>query len=97
MLIDRRKHPRMAISRVAKFQADSGTLPRDCLITDISPGGARLFAEGVEVPDRFVLSITGEREIRRECRIVWRLGGEIGVAFVGPPQPDGRPTGGPRT
>jgi hypothetical protein len=83
MLGDRRQHKRHAINRVAKFQAESHGLPRDVLITDISPVGARLFAEGFEVPDQFLLTITGERGGRRECRVVWRLGGEIGVTFAG--------------
>ena len=54
------------------------------MITDISKHGARLFADGVEVPDQFHLLISGEKGSRRECQVVWRLGGEIGVTFVGP-------------
>ena len=84
MLNERRKHQRFAINRIAKFQADLGALPRDCMITDISKEGARLFADDVEVPDRFQLVITGDKGLIRDCRVVWRLGGEIGVAFVGP-------------
>jgi PilZ domain-containing protein len=82
MLGERRKHQRHRINRIGKLQADSHSLPRDCLITDISKTGARLFAEGVEVPDQFQLLISGDQGVRRECRVVWRLGGEIGVAFV---------------
>jgi hypothetical protein len=80
---ERRQHPRIKINRMAKFHVETGALPRDCLITDISRQGARLFAEGVEVPDQFHLTISGDQPIRRECRVVWRLGGEIGVMFVG--------------
>jgi hypothetical protein len=84
MLIDRRRHPRQRINRLAKVQAETGGLPRDCLITDISAEGARLHVEGIDVPDQFLLWITGERDVRRECRVVWRLGHEVGVTFVGP-------------
>lgn len=84
MLNERRKHRRYTINRIAKFQTDSGALPRDCMITDISQEGARLFADNVEVPDQFMLLISGEGASRRECRVVWRLGGEIGVSFVNP-------------
>jgi hypothetical protein len=83
MLGDRRRHKRFAINRIAKFQENSHSLPRDVLITDISQQGARLFIEGIEVPDEFQLTITGERGTRRDCRVIWRLGGEIGVSFVG--------------
>lgn len=84
MIKERRLHPRQAINRVAKFQSGIGSLPRDCFVTDLSERGARLYAEGVEIPDQFVLSMTGEASIRKECRVVWRLGGELGVEFVDP-------------
>jgi hypothetical protein len=93
MIHERRQHRRYVINRIAKFQTDSGALPRDCMITDISKQGARLFADGVEVPDQFHLLISGGKNdiaggSRRECRVVWRLGGEIGVTFIGPPPRD---------
>ena len=83
MFDERRRDRRHTINRIAKYQADLGALPRDCMITDISKQGARLFADGVEVPDQFHLIIGGENASRRECQVVWRLGGEIGVKFVG--------------
>ena len=60
MFDERRRHRRYTINRIAKFQTDSGALPRDCMITDISKQGARLFADGVEVPDQFHLLISGD-------------------------------------
>ena len=84
MRAERRQHPRYIINRIAKFQADAGSLPRDCMITDVSKQGARLFADGAEVPDQFDLLISGDKGVRQGCQVVWRLGGEIGVAFVGP-------------
>jgi hypothetical protein len=84
MRTERRRHPRYIVNRVAKFQADSGSLPRDCMITDMSKQGARLFANGFDVPDQFDLLISGDKDVRRGCQVVWRLGGEVGVAFVGP-------------
>ena len=82
MFSERRQHKRHVINRIAKFQTESTALPRDCMISDISESGARLFAEDVEVPDKFYLLISGERGDRRECRVVWRLGCEIGVTFT---------------
>ena len=84
MPAERRQHPRYTINRIAKFQADAYSLPRDCMITDMSKQGARLFADGVDVPDQFDLLISGDKGVRRGCQVVWRLGGEIGVTFVGP-------------
>ena len=82
MFGDRRKHQRHTINRLAKFQTVGGGLPRECTITDISASGARLFVADVEVPDKFYLLISGDKIVREECQIAWRLGGEVGVTFV---------------
>ena len=87
---ERRRHERHVINRMAKLQADSNTLPRECMIVDLSERGARLFAENIHVPDQFDLLISGDNNARRECQVVWRLGGEIGVTFVGPAPRDWR-------
>ena len=85
VLQNRRRALRHRINRVAKIQLASGTLPRDCLITDISDGGVRLHVEGFEVPDEFVLLLSGDGVVadERAYRVVWRLGYEIGAQFVG--------------
>jgi len=82
---DRRRSRRRAFNRIAKIQVASGTLPRDCLITDISDGGVRLHVEGFDVPDEFTLLLSGEGLDHAEQRyeVVWRLGYEIGAKFVG--------------
>ena len=78
---DRRKTSRYALRGPGKIQFPGTPYPRDCLITDVSDGGARLYVEGLEPPDDFTLCFgsTGER---RACRVVWRLGHELGAAFV---------------
>jgi len=83
LLKERRKTPRRAINRVAQYYTGAGALPRSCFITDISDSGARLYCEA-DMPDSFILSVFDDgREIRRDCRVVWRLGGELGIAFAG--------------
>jgi hypothetical protein len=78
---ERRQSPRYTLDRFAKIQS-AGSLPRDCMIVDISDTGIRLHAEHVDVPDEFLILISGLREARRECRVVWRLGFEIGAEFT---------------
>ena len=80
---DRRRAKREIVNRLAKLQLATGSLPRDCLVTDMSEGGVRLHVEGLEVPDQFTLLLAGaESEARRDCHVVWRLGYEIGVKFL---------------
>ena len=82
---EKRKSPRQVINRIAKIIVSDESLPRDCLITDISDGGVRLHLEGIEVPDQFDLIIdAGSPPVRRRCLVIWRLGYEIGAEFVVP-------------
>jgi hypothetical protein len=76
---DRRRSERHAMRGLAKLQFGTGSLPRDCWVSDLSDGGVRLHAEGVAVPDEFILMLSSGR---RECRVVWRLGHEVGAEFV---------------
>jgi hypothetical protein len=81
---ERRKNPRQAINRVAHVTSEICPTPRPCLLTNISEGGARLFSE-IDMPPRFTLTVSGEGGImKRECRVVWQLGGELGVEFIRP-------------
>jgi hypothetical protein len=84
MLKEKRKSQRKTVNRHAKIQAGAGALPRDCLVSDISEGGVRLHVENVDVPDRFALLLAdGEGHTwPRDCRVVWRLGHEVGAKFL---------------
>jgi hypothetical protein len=81
-IVDRRRSPRRAISEVVKLELKDGTSADHLalLLTDISDGGGRLFAKDVIFPRTFSLLFPGSG-IRRECRIVWRIGSEVGVEF----------------
>ncbi len=80
---ERRISERRPINLVAKIQLGTGSPPRDCVIADISTGGVKLHVEGFEVPDDFVLILSGDG-IAKECnyQVVWRLGHEVGARFV---------------
>jgi hypothetical protein len=78
---NRRRSERHNTRGLAKIQTGAGSLPRDCWISDISDGGVRLHSERMDVPDDFTLVLPG-MSARRECRVVWRLGHEIGAQFI---------------
>jgi hypothetical protein len=80
---ERRKFPRRAVSQVVKLELESGVPSNHpvLLVTDMSDGGARLFAQNVEVPKSFAL-VFSDSGIRRECRMVWQIGPEVGIEFV---------------
>ena len=83
---ERRKEPRLVVNRTTTWRAERGS-PRQCLITNISADGARLFTEDT-VPEQFELVIADN--VVRRCQVMWRLGGEIGVRFLDGALPLGR-------
>jgi hypothetical protein len=81
MVKDRRKSVRYAANGFVHIQTVVGGSLKTCRVTDISDGGVRLYVEGLSVPEEFTLLLSEETTQRRQCRVVWRLGNEIGAAF----------------
>ena len=80
MLVNRRRSERRECKRVAKIQFGTGSLPRDCMITDVSDGGAKIIAEYLDIPTEFtIIFSTGNP---RQCRLAWRIGCELGAEFI---------------
>ncbi|HEY4918868.1 MAG TPA: PilZ domain-containing protein [Xanthobacteraceae bacterium] len=82
MFKERRRAPRYGFNRYARIQAEMSGASRDCLIVDMSELGVRLHSEYPEIPSEFTLVIAGADRPRRSCRMVWRLGFEIGAEFT---------------
>jgi hypothetical protein len=80
MLANRRRSERRLCRRFAKIQFGTGSLPRDCTITDISDGGVKVIAEYVDIPSDFTIILSEGRP--RQCRLAWRIGCEFGAQFV---------------
>jgi hypothetical protein len=81
MFKDRRRSERFNFNRYARIQAEMAGASRDCLIVNMSEDGVRLHSEG-EFPDAFTLVIAEATRPRRSCRVVWRLGLEVGARFI---------------
>jgi PilZ domain len=83
---DMRKHRRRPFQFAAQICIDDLSLPCECRLNDISDGGARILlpSEDLSLPDEFMLLLTHNASIRRQCRIAWREGASIGVKFITP-------------
>jgi hypothetical protein len=81
MPLDRRKTTRRTFNRLGRFFSDlSGQ--HECMIVDLSEGGARLHTN-VETPPAFALTVlTDAGAIQHRCKVIWRLGDEVGVEFL---------------
>ena len=80
MFVNRRKSERRLCTRGAKILVGTGSLPRDCTITDISAGGVKAVAEYVEIPSQFTIIFAADHA--RRCRLAWRIGCEFGAEFI---------------
>jgi len=79
--LERRIAPRRNTMIVASIVFDGGRSHFDCVIRDMSDGGAKLQIPTIRgVPDRFDLMVPGHRP--QPCRVVWRALKELGVQFV---------------
>jgi hypothetical protein len=77
-----RKRPRRQFHYNATILTERAGRPLPCAIADVSETGARIVLESeCELPERFFLLLTRKGEARRRCRLVWRDGKTIGVAF----------------
>jgi PilZ domain len=80
---ERRGAPRYPLDRLAKIQFGVDTPPLYCLITDTSDGGVRINVPGFEVPDEFVLLLSGDGPARNGTyKVIWRHGQEVGAKLV---------------
>jgi hypothetical protein len=80
MLVNRRRSERLQCRRLARIQFGTGSLPRDCTVTDISDGGVKVIAEYLDIPPEFTIILSEGRP--RQCRLAWRIGCELGAQFV---------------
>jgi len=80
MLVNRRKSERLLCRRLARIQFGTGSLPRDCTVTDVSDGGVKVIAEYVDIPPQFTIILSTGNP--RQCRLAWRIGCELGAEFI---------------
>jgi hypothetical protein len=77
-----RKHERIDFRRPAFVVFEPEGPWHECMILDISEGGARLEVGSLPVPKIFVLILTPTGEVRRACMTTWRRGNLLGARIV---------------
>lgn len=80
MLPRRRNAPRRHVLKTGSIEFSDTAI--ECTISNTSEAGAALeIVSPLFIPDRFTLFIQREQS-KRACRIVWRKGRRMGVAFA---------------
>lgn len=78
---EQRLQPRRNTMILATAIFDNGRTRLDCVIRNLSEGGAKLeFATVRGIPQAFDLLVPGHRP--HTCRVAWRALKEMGVQFV---------------
>jgi hypothetical protein len=81
-MFERRTSDRTRIAKSAKLFFNAVREPIDCGICDITDVGAGIRADGLKLlPISFELSYDNSPKART-CRLIWRDGDFMGVAFV---------------
>jgi hypothetical protein len=75
---DLRNSQRHEVHYLAQIDCGDGSALVNCIICDISAGGAKLTVGNHNVPDEFTLVL------RRNCRVIRRSDGQLGVQFAQP-------------
>jgi len=79
--LEKRLSPRRNTMIRAAIAYDGGRTWLECVIRDLSDGGAKLELASVRgVPQTFDLMVPGHRP--HHCRVAWRALKEMGVQFV---------------
>jgi hypothetical protein len=79
-MLGRKLEPRVGCSKAAKIFLDNGT-NIECVIQNRSTTGICIEAESpTRIPDSFTLAMSTDG-VKRACRVVWRFGKRIGLAF----------------
>ena len=87
MTTQQRQSPRHPLRRLAKITTPTDGPSQLCMVTDMSDGGVRLQVLGAEIPDEFLLTLSGDQPAKTgKYKVVWRLGAEVGAKLM-PPTP----------
>ena len=81
---ERRGSVRRHVFHTVKMLIGADAPPREGLILGISDGGVRLYVVGFDVPDEFVLLLSGDDGIdeANKFKVIWRQDSEVGAKLV---------------
>jgi len=79
-MVEYRKHPRHRTLKGGKIIYNRRLTVIDCIIRNMSVGGACLEVASQYLPDEFELSIPIDC-VKHHCRVAWRTPNRVGVAF----------------
>jgi hypothetical protein len=78
-MVETRRAPRHRVLKAGTIDFGGGAI--DCAVRNLSSTGAALeVSNQMGIPEKFALVVPGDA-LHLPCRVVWRKGCRIGVAF----------------
>jgi hypothetical protein len=78
-----RKSARHYVRQGARLIGADGAILGVCVMHDISATGACLGSKTpAALPDNFILLLSHDGRLRRQCAVVWRKENSLGVEFI---------------
>jgi len=83
MRSEHRKNIRRMVRQGARIVRADGSALGNCVMADFSATGARLKVEAPDsLPDQFIILLSHDGKLRRQCSVAWRSNNAVGVRFV---------------
>ena len=83
MAAERRRHKRKAVLWSARIESAIGTA--DCIILDLSLGGAKIKTAHAPLPARHVVTLVIDRFGALRAEVAWSRMGHMGLRFIDAP------------
>jgi hypothetical protein len=78
-----RRSARHYVRQGARLISADGAMLGVCVMHDVSATGACLASKTPDaLPDNFILLLSHDGRLRRQCSVVWRSKGSLGVEFI---------------
>src|SRR5579872_6241190 len=91
---EQRKSPRRAVSTPGIVFATNGKPIVECKLRDVSATGAQIVLDKeTPLPERFVLAMSRDGKVRRQCSLVWQFSIMVGARFASNAGQDAPPVG----
>ena len=83
MSAESRNHIRRSVRQGARMIRVDGSALGTCVMIDISGAGACLKIDASDtLPDEFVLLLSHDGQLRRQCFVAWRSETAVGIQFI---------------
>jgi PilZ domain len=82
-MVKQKREVRRRRHQSAWMMIDGETQNRECLVCDVSRGGAKIIVDiAAEVGSRFGLALVPNHPKHQRCEVMWRRGRTLGIKFV---------------